>query len=151
VAPSPLWQSVGTSGIALLREARFGAWHLPPDWLALDRPLRPSPRHEAVFGYNAERVPLHLVWSGLGDPELLRPYLDFADGHGGRPPATVDLDDDTPGAEPASAGMLAILALTRWAVDGTPPRWPPLDPAADYYSASLLMLSKLAYVERSAT
>lgn len=151
VAPSPLWQRLTASGIALLRAARFGVWHLPPDWLALDQPLRPAPRHPAVFGYNAVRVPLHLVWSGLADPELLRPHLDFADDHDGRPPATIDLVDDTPGAEPASAGVLAILALTRWAVDGTPPRWPRLDVAADYYSASLLMLSKLAHLERSTT
>lgn len=149
IAPSPDWQRLTTTGLALLREARFGPFELPPDWLALDRSPWPSPRHPPVFGYDAARIPMHLVWGGIDDPELLSPYLDYAATHRDRVPATIDLNDGRPSAEPASPGVEAVFALTRWAVDGTTPRWPRLDPDADYYTASLWMLSKLAYAERS--
>ena len=47
----PLWQRLATDGVQLLREARFGRWGLPADWVELPRgesagPARhrPAPR-----------------------------------------------------------------------------------------------------------
>lgn len=151
VAPSPAWQELTTAGLELLREARFGTWQLPPDWLALTEPPRPSRRFPPLFGYNAIRIPLHLVWAGIDDAALLQPFLDFAAAHDAAPPATVDLLGGQPGAEPLSPGGRAILGLARIAVSGERSPLPGLSEDMDYFASSLLLLAKLACAERFPT
>ena len=150
MAPSPLWAALTASGLELIERARFGPQRLPPDWLALDESLRPSPLFPPTFGYDAIRVPLHLVWAGIADERLLRPFVDWAGAAGGRPPATVDLLTGEVSPEAASGGARAVLDLARSALDGDPPALPRLGDDADYFAASLLLLSKLAHAERSA-
>jgi endoglucanase len=151
IAPAPAWQELSESGVALLREARFGPWRLPPDWLTLNRPLRPSPRFPPMFGYNAIRIPLHLVWGGIDDPALLGPFLDYATAHApAPPPAAVDLISDQTSAERLSAGGQAILTLARGAADGAAEPLPALTDDLDYFASSLLLLAKLAHRERFA-
>jgi endoglucanase len=151
VAPSPVWEDVAASGLALLREARFGRFGLPPDWLALTRPPRPSPRFSPVFGYNALRIPLHLVGGGFGDRDLLEPFHAYAAAHAGAPPATLDLVGGATSAEAVSAGGRAVLALAAMAPDEACPPLPSLRRDMDYFASSLLLLSKLACAERSPT
>jgi endoglucanase len=151
IAPSPAWQELTASGLELLHEARLGAWKLPPDWLALAEPPRPSDLFPPVFGYNAIRIPLHLVWAGIDDRDLLQPFLDYAAAHDARPPATLDLIDGGTSAERFSPGGQAILALTRRALGGERTPLPCLREDMDYFTSSLLLLAKLAYGERFAT
>lgn len=148
VAPSPLWDELSQSGTELLQTARFGAYELPPDWLELDAWPHPSPLFEPVYGYNAIRIPLHLVWGGMARPELLAPFLRFAAAHKGRPPAAVDLVTGEASPERLSAGGQAILALAEAAVTGRPAALPRVDERMDYFSASLLLLAKVANVKR---
>ncbi len=151
VAPSPAWQELAASGIALLREARFGPWRLPPDWLTLALPPRPSPRFPPTFGYNAIRIPLHLVWGGIEERALLEPFLAYAAAHApAPPPAAVDLVSDQPSAEPLSPGGQAIVLLARRATGGEPAPLPALTDDLDYFASSLLLLAKLAHRERFA-
>lgn len=148
VAPSPLWQELARAGVELLRRARFGPHELPPDWLQLDAEPVPSPLFEPVYGYNAIRIPLDLVWAGRADPELLQPFLSFATAHGGEPLGTIDLVSGRPSPEQLSAGGHAVLKLAAAALAGRPASLPRLDQGMDYFSASLLLLAKVANVER---
>ena len=150
VAPSPAWQQLDATGITLLEAARFGRWQLPPDWLTLAQPPRPSRRFPPVFGYNAIRIPLHLVWGGIDDVDLLRPFVDYAAAHEPAPPATLDLISGEASAERLSAGGRAILTLVRSAASGEPASLPSLKGDEDYFAASLLLLTKLAHTERFA-
>lgn len=144
----PLWRELAESGLDLLRAARFGRHGLPPDWLLLTRPLRPSPLFEPVFGYNAVRIPLYLAWAGIDDSQLLAPYLKLARASDGQVPAIVDL---TSGAtrDRQSVGAAAAFALADHAAGGAPAVLPELDVGRDeYYAATLLLLAKLATKER---
>ena len=60
-------------GVALLRAARFGRLAAAAR-LADARPSRRARRRRfpPIFGYNAIRIPLHLVWGGIDDVDLLR-------------------------------------------------------------------------------
>ncbi len=147
VAPAPAWQALAASGLGLLEAARFGRFGLPPDWLALDPP-RPAPGFAPRFGYDAVRIPLYLVWAGIDRQPVLAAVAAWAAAHQGAPPATLDLVTGAGSPEPLSAGGRAVLALAARAGGGPEPGFPRLDPAMDYYGASLLLLAKLAYAER---
>jgi endoglucanase len=138
--PDPVWAALIDTGLKLLDDAHFGRWGLPPDWLQLSDPLRPAPNRPARFGYDAIRIPLYLVWAGLGNDRLLKPYrdyLNFFQGAGFLSPWT-GLEDDSISSRDAPQGLHAVLAL---AADRELPDY---DPGADYYPASLHLLASLA-------
>lgn len=141
--PDPIWPALSASGLKLLRQARFGAFHLPPDWLEAGRMLSPWRERPPRFGYDAVRIPLYLIWGGHVDPELLAPYLDFWQAFAGFLPPWIDLEQGCLGAYPAPPGMRAILALTRYKA-GRSFWFRPPPPDEDYYSATLVLLSHLA-------
>lgn len=143
VDPDPAWAALRASGLDLLRLARFGRWGLPPDWLLLVDPLRPAPGWPARFGYDALRIPLHLVWAGVRDAALLAPYRAFWDFYActGRLPAWTDFDLDAVDAWGGFAGVPAIAALLGiHAPSAARPRIEELD----YYPATLQLLARLA-------
>lgn len=85
--PDALWPRLQQSGSALLRAARFGPDGLPADsveipagepGLVLEHPSVQPSGDPPVFGHDAVRVPLYLLWSGR-DPsdELLAPFHRF--------------------------------------------------------------------------
>lgn len=147
VHPSMAWERLTASGLRLLDQARFGPLGLPPDWLDLGDPPRPAAGFAPVFGYNAIRIPLHLVWAGLGTAERLRPYLALDESQPGPPPATVHLVEARANAEPLSQGGQAILSLARQVLGGPEAALPPLTNDLDYFASSLLLLTKLANSE----
>jgi endoglucanase len=147
--PAPEWNDVVLSGLRLQRAARFGRWHLPPDWLQLNEDLRPAEAFTPVFGYNAIRIPLYLIWARLEDRDSLKPFLEFQQYFEGARflPAWTDLSDDSVDSRDAPPGIKAVLELARATVGAETPRLAALDPYQDYYSASLLLLTKLALLE----
>jgi endoglucanase len=147
VDPDPLWTAVEGSGLRLLGQARFGRFALPADWTLLADPPRPAPGFPATFGYNALRIPLHLVWAGIDDPWLLAPFRALWRHEGDTPPVVVELEP--PGrVEPASnRGALAIARLALAEPGAPPPALPALGDETDYFAASLTLLAKLAYQE----
>lgn len=147
--PTPAWDELSTSGIDLLGRARFGRYDLPPDWLLLADPLAPSFLFPPDYGYNAVRIPLHLIWGGIEDPDLLEPFLRFAAAHAGIPPATLDLVTGEAAGHPASAGVLAITALVRAVIRDDAVIWPEIAADAPYYAWSLYLLAKVAAAERT--
>jgi endoglucanase len=146
--PSPLWARLARTGLELVEAARFGRYRLPPDWLVLDATPAPSPRFAPVYGYNAIRIPLHLVWGGHDQAWRLAPFLQLRETFHGEPPATVNLVTDALDPIPLSAGARAILDAATALVDGQRHPLPGLAEASDYFSASLLLLAKVALLER---
>jgi endoglucanase len=145
-----VWNELVRSGERLLLQARFGRWQLPPDWLALgaDGAMRPAPRFPARFGYDAVRIPLALSWSG-NQRDLLQPFAALLGHYHTRKclPAWVGLEEDVVGADAASPGAQAVLALA--ARHRLPRLTRGLPADADYYAASLLLLAHAAAREQS--
>lgn len=151
--PAPVWEQLTQSGLALLHTARFGRWQLPPDWLDLQQPPVLTPEFPPVFGYNALRIPLYLLWAKQETFYMLQPYVDFWTYFDGArfTPAWTNLRDNSVDSYDALAGVHAIAAFTKAVATqpaSQPPRLPSLDSEQDYYSASLLLLTKVAVVER---
>ncbi|MEM0965555.1 MAG: glycosyl hydrolase family 8 [Verrucomicrobiota bacterium] len=149
IDPSHLWDDLYLSGLRLLKEARFGDWDLPPDWLLVSSAgtLILPKQFDPVFGYNAVRIPLYMEWAGIGDEFLYRPFVGWATSKESifELPDTVNLVTNEPGEFTVIPGMIAIYHLIA-------PREIPEAPRVDgdytsYYSASLRFLSHLAEKE----
>jgi endoglucanase len=140
------WNALEQSGLQLLSRARFGALQLPPDWLLVHADkLSVAGDFEAVYGYNAVRIPLYLAWARITNPSYYEGFarvaaLDVI-------PAKIPLNGpfSTESQTPALPGMVAIYQLVK-AVGN----WSQIDPpyqqiSADetYYSASLGLLTNL--------
>ena len=150
VDPAPEWQSLRKSGLALLQESHFGRWGLPADWVDVaDAPV-PAADFPAHFGYDAIRIPLYLMWAGLGTPQLLEPYRNYWRYFNGARfiPSWTDLGDDSVDSHDASAGIHAIARLTLAAPNISRVSLPPLNPDSGYYSSALLLLCKVMLAER---
>ncbi|MFK7792661.1 MAG: glycosyl hydrolase family 8 [Devosiaceae bacterium] len=143
-------ETLENSGLALLHDARFGEDNLPPDWLALQAgQANLADGFDPVFGYNAIRIPLYLVWAGAGSRGHLAPFMaHWPNDHTSNTVAQVHLVSGE--AEPlVGAGYHAVAQLTACAMDGTTNMAAfnaPLD--QHYYPATLHLLSLLAFHER---
>ncbi|MBM1142707.1 Minor endoglucanase Y [Alcanivorax sp. ALC70] len=140
--PDGPWRRLMYDGIRLLNVARFGPHQLPPDWLRLDEDGKVSPAKDwpSRFGFEAVRIPLYLYWWGFGAAPALDGVSRFW--LQSRPPAWVDVVTEEEAEYPLSAGGMAVRAL----LQGRGGRIPLVVPRdEDYYSASLLMLSRMAF------
>jgi endoglucanase len=147
------WPDLLTAGLNLLENARFSRWRLPPDWVRwkeqFDLPGDFKPR----FGYDAIRIPLYLIWGGFGEPNRLRNFTEFWDQFAATTPLPdwADLSNDTVSQQDAPAGIKAVVALTRFVArsqrDAAFLSLPSITTDTDYYSASLLLLVRIAAAE----
>jgi len=147
VDPDPVWGQLIDSGVQLTRQARFGPWQLPPDWLEAGKELKPWDERKPRFGYDAVRIPLYLIWAGRDGSELLGPFLRFWHSWKGYTPPWIDLEADCLGAYEAPAGIRAVSHLTHYAV-GDAWWFHPPSPDNDYYSSTLVLLTRLAVAGR---
>jgi endoglucanase len=147
--PAPEWQALEESGIALLRQGHFGRWGLPADWTLLGETLVPAPDFPARFGYDAVRIPLYLVWAGMDNTEMLKPYREYWGYFTGARflPSWTDLTNDSVDSHDTSPGIRAIARLALATGNPRHVPMPPLDISAGYYSSALLLLCKLAQRE----
>jgi endoglucanase len=160
VAPDPVWQQLARSHGLLLEHARFGPFSLPPDWLFVPHGWRPGaagpapipwPDKPARFGFDAIRIPLYLAWAGL-DGRALWPFLQFWEFFDRLAylPSWISLSGVTvsPEASPPGFGSIRRLAKAAQAPGQTNPLpdWSKPDP--NYYSASLTLMSLLAWTDR---
>jgi endoglucanase len=152
LAPSPLWDRMQADGRALIAAARFGRWGLPPDWLSVSRSdgsLSPASGWPARFSYDAIRTPLHLVWAGATLADINSAFVDYWSANPGDPPAWVDLRTGAVASYKAPSGIIAVSKLMMAKeVRELPSDFPSVLTAADYYSAGLTLLSRLAWKER---
>lgn len=146
IDPSHIWDDLFLSGERLVRDARFGEFGLPPDWLLVESSgaLKLPDGFDPVFGYNAVRVPLYLYWAGVDDPKLYEPFVKWAQHKPSvyQVPDQIHLESGQPGDYTVIPGMISIYHL----ID---PKGV-ADPRAQggsftsYYSACLMLLSNLA-------
>ena len=148
VAPDPRWSALRDDGLRLLRDARFGAWSLPPDWLLVqaDGRLRPADGWPARFSYDAYRIPLNVAWAGLDEPALQTAVAMWQSfGSEERTPAWVDLGRLDRAAAPSGAGLRAIMEVGTARLEQRPARpLPPLARASGYYQSAMLLLAKVS-------
>lgn len=153
--PDPAWLRLAADGLALLRDARFGRWGLPPDWLAVPRgegELAPAPGWPARFSYDAVRVPLYLAWAGLhGEAAAMRATRFWFDPAHRRLPAWADLTTDGVSPYAATSGIWSVANFTQWLQNGRGFQPPRLSGRDDYYSAALQLLVGLAASDRIAS
>ena len=147
---APEWMELQQTGINLLLEAHFGRWGLPPDWILLSEKLASAPDFPSRFGYDAVRIPLYLIWGKLDTEQLLSPFQNFWEHFTGAKflPAWTNLNDDSIDSYDASPGIRGIGRLTLDHSNFQKVELPPLDSTQDYYSSVLLLLNKLAVLER---
>jgi endo-1,4-beta-D-glucanase Y len=71
LVPSPKWQAVSDSCLALLKEMQFGPKQLPAEWVSLRDKPAPASGFAPEFGYNSLRIPLYLLRGAIKDEALL--------------------------------------------------------------------------------
>ncbi len=139
--PTTDWQAVAATGLELAQNARFGPADLPPEWLSIGHGrLRPAQGFDAVFGYNAIRIPLYLMRAGLATPNRLAPFLANRNGDGS---SNVVLLANGAKIEPlADQGYRMVLAAAECATSGVPLPSDLADYNATlYYPATLYLLA----------
>jgi endo-1,4-beta-D-glucanase Y len=155
LVPSPEWADLRQSGLELIEKGRFGRWTLPPDWLRISRAdgsLAPAAGWPPRCSYDAIRVPLYLIWAGLPSPAIAAFATFYKPRAGAPPPAWVNLKTQAEAPYPAPAGMLAVANIAAAYVSPKTDRieLPNISDAPDYYSASLILLSKIAWQQQGA-
>lgn len=146
------WRQLSASGLALLKKARFGAWHLPPDWLHIGKgPMGPADKFPPRYSFDAVRIPLYLAWDEIPDKDLLEPFLSFWSApHPNGVPAWVDLETNAVAPYAWSTGVASIGKIATPATGtagGTPAGLPLPGPNDGYYSWSLSLLARVAAIE----
>lgn len=152
LAPSGVWAQLRNSGLYLARKGVFGAWSLPPDWLSVSRPdstLSLAPAWPPRFGFDAIRVPLWLTWAEAMPVELGMAFSAYWQSIAfPYRPAWIDLGTGAYANFAAPSGMAAVTDLTLSALNRTLPAFPTVADAPDYYSAALILLSRIAQAEK---
>jgi endoglucanase len=147
----PVWARVEADGLALLGEARYGRWGLPPDWLEIDllnERLAVARNWPPRFSFDAVRIPLYLCWGGSARHVAVQSSVEFWMQMDGRPiPAWTDFRGDQIAPYPANAGIASVAQLCRAAREGrgNPALMPRLAAATDYYAAALAMLARMVW------
>jgi endoglucanase len=148
LAPSDLWAGLRSDALNLLSNGVFGPWRLPPDWLLVGRPdlsLAPAAAWPPRFGFDAIRIPLWLTWAGQMPQQLGAAFAAYWQSpEFPYRPAWIDLQTNEYANFPAPAGMAAVQMLT---LSETATELPGVAGAADYYSAALTLLARIARSE----
>jgi len=163
IVPSLRWYELERSGLYLLGAAQFGARKLPADWML----LHPTPAggltvalapDRPLYGFDAMRIPLYLLWDGKISAATMAPFLAFwKAAPDNNIPATVNLETGAVSTYPIPPGMRAIVLAVEAQIAqperrvGTAliPILPAIEPDHDYYSAALGLLVRLALGETS--
>jgi endoglucanase len=151
LAPSGIWTKLRADGLDMLQQGVFGAWSLPPDWLAVSRPdlaLAPASAWPPRFSFDAIRVPLWLTWAGEMPAQMGTAFANYWQSPAfPYRPAWIDLQTGAYANFAAPSGMTAIANFTLASLNDTQPQLPSVSEAADYYSAALTLLTYVAQTE----
>ncbi len=143
---SSVWQELSSSGLALLPNAQFGRWNLPPNWLTLNHTMQVSAHKNPRFSYDAIRIPLYLIWGQKETQNNLAAYSRVYNQHASKLPAWFNLNDNSSSQYPADHGIASVYQLIRYHTGEIDTLQ--LDSIAKddhYYTASLLLLTRLAF------
>jgi len=158
VVPGPQWRRLVADGLEICcRNARFGRWNLPADWIEFYREPSFQPRMASSwptrFSWDAVRVPLYLTWAKQAENPALRASVEYWYAPGQRTlPAWADLRSNTLAPYAGHAGIQAVAQLARASQDRSRriQELPKISQATDYYGAALILLSRLAWQESRA-
>jgi len=142
-----VWNSLISDGTQLLSEMRFGDSGLPLDWVAMnaDGSMAPATAWPPRISYDAIRIPLYLYWYDPASLQLVpfqRFWMNF---QRLQTPAWIDVLSNNKAPYNMAGGLLAVRDLT---LDDTGYLNDSLSASEDYYSASLHLLTWLAYKDR---
>lgn len=148
----PVWDVLQRDGLALIQDARFGRWMLPPDWLQISRRdgmLTPSGDWPPRFSYDAIRVPLYLTWARQTPALVEEGFRAYWAANVTALPAWIDLVTGAAAPFAAPPGMLAVAILSSAlpTVADLPADFPTVASAPDYYSAALILLARIGWQE----
>ncbi len=138
------WMRTQATGLRLL-DTFAKEKSLAPEWVSVKGPPRPADGFPAQFGYNAIRIPLYLMRSGLADKARMEPFRRaWVDG-----PAVIDIKTGKavePLLDPGYRILAAAMACT---LDKTaiPADLKTFQPTA-YYPSTLHLLSLSMLRER---
>lgn len=144
-----LWLRVHSECMRILDVARFGNFGLPPDWLALPHnpKARPFPEREygmgPVFGYDAVRIPILLIWGGHKKHHHVFNYVRFAEALKPQRP-WINLTNNVVPNEEAFYGMRFIREVCEAAIGVKAHARLEDTSGEDYYSHALVMLALVA-------
>jgi endoglucanase len=148
---SPLWQLLELDGLALMQAARFGRWQLPPDWLSVPPnggAVTVASGWAPLCSYDAIRVPLNLTWAQALSPEVSQSFASFWTTAAPYQPAWANLETNAVSPYAAPSGLVAVRDVTlASATQIGLPTLPSVQLSADYYSAALTLLSRIAWAE----
>jgi len=136
-----------------MQSACFGQYDLPADYVQVDRKsgeVSLARGWPEMFSWNAVRVPLHLAWAGELEAPALQAAVRFWKVEQNQSvPAWADLRSAGRAPYSANAGIVAVATLGAAAAGLLPAgtAMPELATAGDYYSGSLMMLSRMAMQE----
>lgn len=112
VAPEFDWAALTASGLNLIRRSRFGTAKLPTEWISLkgEEP-RPADGFPPLFSYNAIRIPLYMVWAGVGRPSDYDPFVALWSGPDRERLPIVDTSDGRTVESLSESGYTALSGL----------------------------------------
>ena len=144
--PNGPWRTVAASGQELAQKALFGPDGLPVDWVrvGIDGQVSPAPGKPPLFGFDAVRAPLYMVWGGAADhPQALSAGRFWSRWYkaGKRPPAWIDVTTGQTAPFALSAGGDAAAAVV---LHDKTVRRGASQADSSYYPAVLQLLADLA-------
>jgi len=152
--PDPIWQSLIDSSKNQLMHMRFSALALNPDWLIYNTQKKKSAlqKNNAMFGYDAIRIPLNIIRSSLSHKEkvaLLQPYKDYISMMQHLPLGVVNLQTGMISMYNLSYGHLAVYRFIQTFFKGNTTMFDTLlqermkQEYDDYYAYSLYLFTVL--------
>ena len=150
-AAEPRLVAAAADGNAML--SRLARERLVPDWVRVtSEGFSPDPEKSRAFGYEALRVPLYLIWSGLpGHPAVARAreaYRASLGEAGETIPVVIDPETGETRETSSDPGYRALAALTACAGGArTGGLMPAFTAGQPYYPGVLQLLSLLAQRE----
>ena len=151
---SPQWEKLIQTGVDLIRYARFGAWDLPADWMAIknDGSFSQVEEYPFVFGYEAVRIPLNYLWGGYNQKDLLRVFQAFwaATEKGNKLVTMLGLATDSVIQQEVVLAYRAVSDLVECAISQKPVSFvgKSLSDYDDYYSSAIFLIAQLVVEER---
>jgi endo-1,4-beta-D-glucanase Y len=146
LAPDADWSALSMTGRDLVRSARFGPAKLPSNWISLhDASPAPAPGFDALFGYDAVRLPLYLIRAGIGDQSNLESFAAAWRGDE-KAPEVVNLADGRPVNSMDDPGYRMIAAAVACTLYRKPIPADLKAPSATAYYPSTLRLLALSAI-----
>ncbi|CAG22177.1 glycosyl hydrolase family 8 [Photobacterium profundum] len=142
-----IWTDLNQSGRNILDKNQFGQYQLPSDWLEFgESHWRPATQFPARFSYSSYRIPLYLIWGGY-DNSISDNYRNWLLDNN---TAWLDVNSNEMANYGPPQGAHAIAALVQLSQEKYKHRSALPHPSNqdDYYSASLILFSHIAFHER---